>query len=82
MGAVKMNITLPFKTADNLKKKVKPRERSKVIAEALDLYFKKSSRTKLIKELIEAYSVRAEERSEIQDDWDATLKDGLDDETW
>lgn len=82
MGAVRMNITLPSKTAEKLKKKVKPRERSQVIADALEQYFRNSAKGKLVKELIEAYTESAKEEVEDQELWDTTLMDGLDDETW
>ena len=82
MNAVKINITLPAKTAEKLKKRVKPRERSQVIAEALELYFKNISKEKLVRELIEAYSYRADGKIDDHELWDSTLNDGLDDETW
>ena len=82
MGAVRMNITLPNKIAAQLKKKVKPRERSQIIAKALEDYFKKESKEVLVKELLDAYSTRAKEGFEDQDLWDTTLNDGLEDETW
>ena len=81
MGAIRMNITLPFKTAEKLKKRVKPRERSQVIAVALELYFRSAGKNKLVKELIEAYSSRANDGADDQELWDTTLLDGLDDET-
>lgn len=82
MGAVRMNITLPEKTADKLKKQIKPRERSQVIAEALEMYFKKSKKEKLVKDLVDAYSESAKEDLDDQALWNGTLNDGLDDETW
>ncbi len=55
MGAVRMNITLPQKTVKQLKKVAKPRERSAVIAEALDLYFRRKEETGFVRQLIEDY---------------------------
>ena len=54
-GAVRMNITLPQKTVKQLKKVAKLRERSAVIAEALDLYFNRQKETDLVRMLIEDY---------------------------
>ena len=76
-----MNITLPAKTATKLKKTVKARERSRVIAEALELYFQREARVNLLKDLTEAYTARSEEGLADAELWDSTLKDGLDDET-
>jgi metal-responsive CopG/Arc/MetJ family transcriptional regulator len=81
MSAVRMNITLPAKTASLLKKRVKPRERSQVIAEALELYFRQDPRKELVRDLIEAYSQRGRDDSGDFGDWDVSVADGLDDET-
>lgn len=82
MGAIRMNITLPAKTAAKFKKRIKPRERSQVIAEALEMYFRKEGKKKLVQELIEDYSSMAKNKFADQELWDTTLMDGLDDETW
>ena len=79
MSAVKMNITLPERTAKKLRKAAPARERSKVIAEALELYFQKQTKTQLVRELIEVYSARANENSPETREWlDAKLHESDD----
>lgn len=73
MGAIRMNITLPEKTAKNLRKRVKPRERSAVIAEALELYFKRQSQTEIVRKMIEDYKEANEMTPEDQEWLDADL---------
>jgi metal-responsive CopG/Arc/MetJ family transcriptional regulator len=80
MGAIRMNITLPAKTVAKLKKKVKPRNRSAVIARALEEYLDKSERNDLVRSMIEGYQSRAAEKTEEADLWNSTLTDGLDEE--
>ncbi len=80
MGAIRMNISLPEKVAKKLRKSVKPRERSAVIAEALELYFAGKSQNTLIQEMIEGYKATAKEDSELAAELDSTIGDGLDDE--
>lgn len=63
-----MNISLPEKTAKKLRKSVKPRERSAVIAEALDLYFERVKKENLMQELISGYKASAQ-LSEEDGDW-------------
>lgn len=69
MGAVKMNITLPAKVAKTLKQKAKPRERSALIAEALELYFEKQMKKNVMEDLIEAYKLSAAELNEEDSEW-------------
>ncbi|MFP5519895.1 MAG: hypothetical protein ACLGGX_08325 [Bdellovibrionia bacterium] len=77
MSAVRMNITLPEKVAKKLRRTVKPRERSSVIAEALNQYFERNSNETLMKELIEGYKASAELDSESAEWLDANLGDSL-----
>lgn len=79
MSAVRMNITLPAKTVAKLKKKVKPRNRSAVIAQALEEFLNKSERHDLLRSMVEGYKSRAQEGSDETELWDSTLGDGLDD---
>lgn len=80
MGAVRLNISLPTQTAKKLRKKVKARERSAVIAEALDLYFKRDETKSLIEEMIEGYISTREEDLELANEASGTLMDGLENE--
>lgn len=80
MGAVRLNISLPTQTAKKLRKKVKARERSAVIAEALDLYFKRDETKSLIEEMIEGYISTREEDLELANEARGTLMDGLENE--
>lgn len=82
MGAVRLNISLPEKTAKKLRKNVKPRERSAVIAEALDLYFKRDDSKSLIEEMIEGYLATRDEDLELVKEAEGALMDGLENETW
>jgi metal-responsive CopG/Arc/MetJ family transcriptional regulator len=82
MAAVRLNISLPEKTAKKLRKKVKPRERSAVIAEALDQYFKRDDAKSLIDEMIEGYIANREEDLKLEEEFNKTMMDGLKDETW
>lgn len=82
MGAVRLNISLPEKTAKKLRKNVKPRERSAVIAEALDLYFKRDDAKSLIEEMIEGYLATRDEDLELVKEAVGALMDGLENETW
>ena len=59
MAAVRMNISLPEKVAKKLRKQIKPRERSAVIAEGLELYFGKLQKADLLRTLIEDYKATA-----------------------
>ncbi|MBX3039204.1 MAG: hypothetical protein KF789_00680 [Bdellovibrionaceae bacterium] len=60
MSAVRMNITLPLEVVKTLKRSVKPRERSAVIAEALKLYFRRQSEADFVRQLIEDYKSSSE----------------------
>jgi hypothetical protein len=60
MAAVRMNISLPEKVAKKLRKQLKPRERSRAIAEGLELYFEKIQKADLLKTLIEDYKSSAD----------------------
>lgn len=82
MGAVRLNISLPEKTAKKLRKNVKPRERSAVIAEALDQYFKRDHTKSLLEEMIEGYIATSEEDLEMAKEAEGTLMDGLKNEAW
>lgn len=75
MGAVRMNISLPEKVAKKLRKSVKPRERSTVIAEALKQYFERKGTESLMQELIEGYKASADLDPESSEWLDANLGD-------
>lgn len=68
MAAVRMNITLPEKTAKKLKKAFRTRERSAIIADALELYFSRKSEADLVRELIVEYQA-ANAMSEEDKSW-------------
>lgn len=55
MAAVRMNITLPAKTAKKLEKVAKPRERSKFIADAIEKALHAETMEALMKRMIEDY---------------------------
>lgn len=78
MAAKRMNITLPEDVVKILKKKTKPGEMSAYIAKAVRHLEKRQSTQQLVRELIDAYSARAQEES--PNEWDVTLSDGLADE--
>lgn len=82
MPAVRLNISLPQKTVKKLRKNVKPRERSMVIAQALELYFEHDHSKTLLEEMIEGYIATSEEDLKMSKEMDGTLMDGLQDETW
>ena len=82
MAAVRLNISLPEQTVKKLKKSAKPRERSLIITEALELYFKRDQTKTLIEEMIEGYIARYDEDLALCKEMDCTLSDGIDDETW
>lgn len=73
MGAVRMNISLPEKVAKKLRKTVKPRERSAVIAAALDQYFLRKGKENLMQELIDGYKASADVDSETSEWLNADL---------
>jgi metal-responsive CopG/Arc/MetJ family transcriptional regulator len=82
MSAVRLNISLPQKTVKKLKKNVKPRERSMIIAEALELYFERNQAKTVLEEMIEGYIATSEEDLRMAHEMDGTLMDGLENETW
>jgi hypothetical protein len=81
MTVKRMNITLPEDVVKILKKHTKTGEKSAYIAEAVRQYEKRKSTQQLVRELMRAYSIRAEEQDDQEvNDWDTTLSDGLDED--
>ncbi|HRO68512.1 MAG TPA: hypothetical protein PL182_13155 [Pseudobdellovibrionaceae bacterium] len=80
MSAVRMNITLPAEVVKKLKRSVKPRERSAVIAEALKMYFRRQSEADFVKQLIEDYKSLEGMSSEDRDWLNADLEANSDED--
>ncbi|MFH1147709.1 MAG: hypothetical protein V1736_08375 [Pseudomonadota bacterium] len=75
MGSARLNISIPEKTLASMDKDVKPGERSKFIAEAIESLLRKRREERLARDYQEA----AEEIRAVNADWEGTLGDGLDD---
>ncbi len=74
MKSARLNISLPQKTVSALNREVKPRERSKFIAEAINNLLKKRQEQCLAREYQEA----AADSKRVNQDLEGTLADGLD----
>lgn len=74
MKSARLNISLPQKTVSALNREVKPRERSKFIAEAINNLLKKRQEQCLAREYQEA----AADSKKVNQDLEGTLSDGLD----
>lgn len=74
MKSARLNISLPQKIVSALEREIKPRERSKFIAEAINNLLKKRREQSLAREYQEA----ANESREVNHDLEGTLGDGLD----
>lgn len=74
MKSARLNISLPQKIVSALNREVKPRERSKFIAEAINNLLKKRREQSLAREYQEA----AADSKEVNQDLEGTLGDGLD----
>lgn len=75
MNTVRINITLPFQTADMLKN---VKNKSSFIAEAIREKIEREEKEWLIKELKEGYRVRKSEDKQLSIEWDPTTGDGID----
>lgn len=74
MNTVRMNISLPKETFDELSRQVEPRKRSKFITEATKRLLREQRAKKLAEENKEASAEMARINQEI----DGTIADGLD----
>lgn len=75
----KVLVSIPNNLADRFKTLVPARQRSKVISHLIEIEIKK--REKALYECALSLEKDAELNKEMKD-WDATTKDGLNDETW
>ncbi len=82
MSAVRMNVTLPEDVAETLKEMAGPRGQSSFVADSIRYYAKRIKRRKLLKELEEGYKAAAKEDQELNQEFDHTLMDGLEDENY
>lgn len=78
MSVVRLNITLPEDLARKLDETVKPKEKSRFIAETLRQRIEKIQHEKLQKALEEGYKVRKEESQFIAKDFEAVEAEGWD----
>ena len=82
MSAIRMNVTLPEDIAETLKELAGPRGQSSFVAESIRYYAKRIKRQRLKKELEEGYKATSQEDRELNSDFDQTLMDGLDDDSY
>lgn len=74
MSAIRMNVSLPKETLDELNRTVRPRKRSRFISEAIRNALKEQRNERLAREYAEA----AEESRRVNRDLDGVIADGLD----
>jgi metal-responsive CopG/Arc/MetJ family transcriptional regulator len=74
MHAVRVNVSLPRETFDDLSKEVEPRKRSRFVAEAI----RRLLRERRAERLAEEYREAAVEIRRINRDLEGALNDGLD----
>lgn len=74
MNAVRVNISLPRETFENLKKEVGPRKRSRFIAEAIRLLLNERRAERLAAE----YEQAAAEIKRVNQELEGVISDGLD----
>jgi metal-responsive CopG/Arc/MetJ family transcriptional regulator len=74
MGSVRINISLPVELVGEMAREVKPRQKSRFIAQAIKISLKEAKAKKLAAEYQEA----AAEIHRINQDLEGTLSDGLD----
>ncbi len=82
MSAVRINITLPEDVIELLKDHAGPREQSSFIAESVRLRVEQIKKENLLLELKVQYQEASREALEINNDFDHTLSDGLDNENF
>jgi len=78
MGAVRLNITLPEELAQDLSNIVKPKNKSRFIAEALKQRLKKIRYDKLQEMLEEGYRARKDESHSLSKEFEQTDLEALD----
>ena len=71
---VRLNITIPEEIGKELKQ---IRNKSQYIAQAIREKLKREQKEKLEQELIEGYKANYKEDKKINQEWEATLNDGL-----
>jgi metal-responsive CopG/Arc/MetJ family transcriptional regulator len=76
MGVVRLNVTLPEDLARKLDEVVKPREKSRFIAETLKRRIEKIQHEQLQRTLEEGYKVRREESQFLLRDFEAIDMEG------
>ena len=74
MNAIRINVSLPKETFEELSKAIAPRKRSQFIAEAT----KRLLRERREQQLAEEYKEAAEEIRRIDQDLEGVISDGLD----
>ena len=74
MGTVRVNVSFPESTFDELSKEVEPRKRSRFITDAVNDFLKKKKEKKLAEEYKEASS----EIRRINSELEGAISDGLD----
>jgi metal-responsive CopG/Arc/MetJ family transcriptional regulator len=74
MGSVRINISLPEELVSEMTREVKPRQKSRFIAQAIKISLKEAKAKKLAAEYQEASA----EIHRINQDLEGTLSDGLD----
>ncbi len=77
MKTVRISISLPSPIAKKLKSNYKPRQRSKIIAEALESYFERDFSKSLMEEMVEGYVKNRNEDFRLSKEADVTLIDGI-----
>ena len=74
MSAVRMNVSLPKETFDELNKAVQPRKRSRFISKAIRDALKEQRAERLAREYAEA----AEDSRRVNQELEGVIADGLD----
>lgn len=80
MSAVRMNITLPEDVIKLLKDHAGPREQSSFIAESVRMRAEQIKKESLILELKAQYEEATSEALKINNEFENTLNDGINDE--
>lgn len=82
MSAVRINITLPEDVIELLKDHAGPREQSSFIAESVRMRAEQIKKENLLLELKAQYQEASKEALEINSEFEHTLTDGLDNESF
>ncbi|MBM3925927.1 MAG: hypothetical protein FJ320_08070 [SAR202 cluster bacterium] len=67
---VKLNFTIPEKTASTLKERVRSRKRSAFVAEAIEEKLRSIEQKEFEQEMIEGYIAEREEGAQINAEWE------------